>query len=457
MGSRVAVIGSGYVGTVVAACLAHVGHDVVGVEVDKFKLRSLRDGTVPFHEPGLDELLTATLASGRLRFTDDFADAMDASDIVFICVGTPSTADGSPDLSATSAVARSIAENLRHYHVVVTKSTVPIGTGNWLRSVMERSAGADRAVQGMFGVVSNPEFLREGCAVDDFLFPDRVVLGSDDPLALEQVVELYQPILQRQVPGPDAEGDPVPLLQTDLITAELTKYACNAFLATKISFANEISRLCEYVGADVNGVTTAMGLDRRIGTQFLDAGIGWGGSCFGKDLAALRTTAQDYGYESRILGATMAVNDSQRQLVVDSLQRHLKTIRGARVALFGLAFKPGTDDLRDSPAVDIGRRLVRHGAFVTAHDPMVRELHHEPDIVVRSDPYAAAEGADALVVATDWPEFQALDLAELRSRMRGNLLFDGRNQFDPRTVAAFGFQYVGIGRGATRMPVGVAD
>ncbi|HEY3943028.1 MAG TPA: UDP-glucose/GDP-mannose dehydrogenase family protein [Acidimicrobiales bacterium] len=445
MGERVSVIGSGYVGSVVAACLAHVGNTVFAVESDPRRLRELSKGRAPFHEPGLDPLLTSTLEGGSLRFTDDFALAMDNSDVVFVCVGTPAGPDGHPDLSALTEVAQLLARHLRHHHVIVTKSTVPIGTSYWLRSMIEDIAGTTRE-DGLFSLVSNPEFLREGNAVQDYLHPDRVVLGSDDPEALVRVADVYRPILEQSIPGDVGRRDPIPLLQARMTTAEMIKYASNAFLATKISFANQIARLCDYVGADVTEVTAGMGLDTRIGGRFLDAGLGWGGSCFGKDLEALISTAAEYGYRVPVLEGTVAVNDRQRQLVVDQLLGHLRTLRGARVGLLGLAFKPGTDDLRDSPALDVACRLLGRGAFVTAYDPMVRSVPSAPGIRIRDDPYEAAAGADALVLATEWPQFLTLDTERLRRAMRGDIFYDARNVFDPAAIRAAGFSYVGIGR-----------
>ncbi len=447
--SRVAVIGSGYVGTVVAGCLAHIGHQVVGVESDPAKLAPLREGRAPFHEPGLDDLLAAGTEAGTLSFTDDFAAAMDHSEVVFVCVGTPSGPDGLPDMTAMVGVARSIAENLRQHHVLVNKSTVPIGSGRWLASVIEDVARDRGSIEGLFSVVSNPEFLREGNAVSDYLHPDRVVLGSDDPAALDVLVDLYRPILSQVLPG-EAAGEPVPLVCTDLVTAEMTKYASNAFLATKISFANEIGRLCEMVGADVTEVTAGMGLDGRIGGRFLDAGLGWGGSCFGKDVSALISTASDYGYRTRILEAAVRVNDDQRNLVVEALLQDLKTLRGARIAVLGLAFKPGTDDLRDSPAVSVAQRLVARGCFVTAFDPVVTTLPDDPEVRIAVSALEAAWQADAVVLATDWQEFLGLDLERLRAETRGDLFFDGRNIFDPALVEAAGFRYRGIGRGVAK-------
>jgi UDPglucose 6-dehydrogenase len=443
---RICVIGNGYVGSVVSVCLAHLGHQVVGVEEDEARLQQLRDGIAPFHEPGLEPLLRENMGAARLRFTDDLALAMDASDVVFVCVGTPPGADGQPDMTAMARAARMIAENLKYYHVLVTKSTVPIGTGRWLSSVIEEQLGGYGSGKGLFSVVANPEFLREGTAINDYLHPERVVLGSDDPDAIEIVADVYAPIIDQVVHGDTTVREQVPLVRTNLATGEMSKYASNAFLATKISFANEIARLCDFVGADVNEVTAVMGLDSRIGSRFLGAGLGWGGSCFGKDLKALVSTAVEYGYHPQILEASLAVNDSQRQFVVDELLRELRTLRGARVCVLGLAFKGGTDDLRDSPGLDIATRLAGRSALVTAFDPMVERLPEQSVIRLYPDPYAAASGADAIVVATDWPEFTAIRLGDLRDAMHGNLFFDGRNLFDPRQVRASGFRYLAIGR-----------
>jgi UDPglucose 6-dehydrogenase len=433
-----------------------VGHEVTGVEVDERKLAALRAGQPPFYEPGLAELLTSGTRASRLSFTADFARAMDDSEIVFICVGTPSGPDGQPDLSAMKTVANSIAANLRKPHLIVNKSTVPIGTGRWLMAVIEEAFGS-LAAANLLTVASNPEFLREGNSVQDFLQPDRIVIGSDDPAALETLSDLYRPILEQDFPGADSSQGPVPLVRTSLTTAEMTKYASNAFLATKISFANEMARICDMVGADVTEVTEAMGLDARIGSKFLDAGLGWGGSCFPKDILALITTAAEYGYRPRILDAALAVNANQRRVVLDALLYHLKTLRGARVGLLGLAFKPGTDDLRDSAALDVARMLTEREAIVVAHDPMVNNI---PGVRTVDNPLDVANGADAVVLATEWPEYLGLDLHEVAARMRGTLFFDGRNVFNPMAVQSCGLKYVGIGRAsgsaaASRKPLPV--
>jgi UDPglucose 6-dehydrogenase len=445
----IAVIGSGYVGSVVAACLAYVGHQVIGVEQDIGRLEQLRSGCAPFPEPRLNELLSRSLEAGQLDFTDDFAKAMDRSGVVFVCVGTPPGPDGHPDMSAMSLVAEQVAASLHHYHVIVTKSTVPIGTGRWLRSQIEECTGIDDERRSLFSVVSNPEFLREGRAVEDYLHPDRIVLGSDDPEALRRVAEIYAPIIEQRIPGEPEYGPRVPVVETDLATGEMTKYASNAFLATKISFVNEIARLCDFVGADVSAVATGIGLDSRIGRRFLDAGLGWGGSCLGKDLSALVRTATDFGYRPALLQAAMEVNENQRQFVVDELLRQLRSLRGARIAVLGLAFKAGTDDIRDSPALDVAERLAGRGAFVTAYDPMVKRLPGATMVRLAPDPYAAARAADAVLVATEWPEFLGIELPRLRSVMAGDLLFDGRNLLDPSKARAAGLRYLAVGRPAT--------
>lgn len=438
---RIAVVGSGYVGTVVAASLAFVGHQVVALEMDTERVASLSRGDVPFYERDLEALVRVGLEQRRLLFTSDAADAIGGSDIVFLCVGTPPAPDGHVDTSALAAAAREIAAVLDAPKVIVTKSTVPIGSGHWLRTTIEDAMGAGARIA--FSVVSNPEFLRQGSAVDDYLHPDRVVIGSDEPEALEQLVDLYQPILDQSFVGGRPSNRPA-LVRTNLSAAETVKYASNAFLALKISFVNELANICELVGADILDVTRAMGLDPRIGPRFLDAGIGWGGSCFGKDLGELIATAAEHDYDAQLLRATREVNCRQRAVVVRKLRSRLHGLRGQRIGLLGLAFKPGTDDLRDAPAVDIARALVDGGAVVVAHDPLVREVRGL-DVRVVDDPYAVGERADAVVLVTEWPEYRSLELNALRERMRGRLFVDGRNLFDPDKVAACGLVYEGVG------------
>lgn len=442
---RVAVIGSGYVGTVVGACLAALGRQVTAVEADQTKLTALRSGRLPFYEPGLEEVVQAELAGGRLRFTEDIEDAMAASEVVFLCVGTPPSLDGHADMREVVAAAEAIGRCLERRHVLVTKSTVPIGSGHWLACTVEDALPADVRLEDVLAVVSCPEFLREGSAVADFLHPDRVVLGSDDHAALDLVADVYRPVLEQSFPGGDLSRRPA-LVRTTLATAEAVKYASNAFLATKVSFINEMANICDLVGADVAEVAVALGLDERIGRRFLDAGLGWGGSCFGKDLGALIRTAEDYGYQPRLLEAVLAVNQRQRRLVVEKLRWHLKTLQGRRICLLGLAFKPGTDDLRDAPAVDIAASLLASGALVTAHDPMVRCVPDLPRLRVAADAYEAAARADAVVLVTEWDDYATLDLEALRAVMRGRLVVDGRNALDPTSVNLAGLLYLGIGR-----------
>ena len=440
---RVCVVGTGYVGTVVAACFAAVGHSVIGLEIDTVKLESLRSGMPHFYEPGLAEMLRSGIAAGRLDFTDDDAAALHNANVIFICVETPTTESGHPDMAAVSTAARSIGSQVKEHQVIVTKSTVPIGSGQWLEGVLDESAGNGSGV-GRFSVVSNPEFLREGSALDDFLYPDRIVIGSEDESALDLVEEIYRPVLEQDF---EAGRDIEPILvRTDLATAETIKYAANAFLATKISFINEVANIAERVGADVVDVARAIGLDDRIGQAFLGAGVGWGGSCFGKDLDALSATARDYGLEPLILEAVREVNLRQRLVIVEKLQDHLASLRGRRIALFGLAFKPGTDDVRDAPAIDIAVRLARLGAVVIGYDPIVKDVPAAPDLVISGSVYEAAERADAVVVVTDWPQFEELDFDEVARVMSGRLLLDGRNYLDQSVVKAAGLRYVGMGR-----------
>lgn len=444
----IAVIGSGYVGTVMAACLADLGHEVVGVEINPEKLALLSDGIPPFFETGLEERLKAGLDSGRLSFTDDYDLAMEASEIVFLCVDTPPGTNGHPDMSSVAAAARSIGAALHDSHIIVTKSTVPVGSGNWLEATIEGELpeGVDPSV---LCVVSNPEFLREGSAVSDFLHPDRVVVGGDCAESVEKVTQVYDRILSQNFAGGDPLLKPV-LVKTGRATAETIKYAANAFLATKISFINEIANICERLGADVAEVADAIGLDSRIGPSFLNAGIGWGGSCFGKDTSALASMAREQGIEPLILDATRRVNINQRHVVIRKLQDHLRPLRGRRVALLGLAFKPGTDDTRDAPAITVVRSLEEKGAIIRASDPMVTELPGAPDLKIFADPYEAVCDADAVVLITEWPEFLELDFEKAADCMRGKVVIDGRNAFDSEAVIAAGLTYEGIGRHAAR-------
>jgi UDPglucose 6-dehydrogenase len=449
-GPGISVIGSGYVGTVVAACMAKIGHEVIGVEINQEKLAMLQGGSSYFYEPELDELLHAGVDNGNLTFTDDYELAMANSEVVFLCVDTPPGEGGHPDITNVTAAAKSIGMAMHSPHVIVTKSTVPVGSGNWLTSTIENVLGDD-VDSDVFSVVSNPEFLREGSAVRDFLHPERIVLGGTRPEAVDVVADAYKPILKQTFPGGLSTDHPI-LVKTDRSTAETIKYAANAFLATKISFINEIAEICEWVNADVKEVARAMGLDSRISSQFLQAGVGWGGSCFGKDVEALAATARAHGQEPSLLEATMAVNVKQRHRVITKLQQHLRPLRGSRIALLGLAFKPDTDDIRDAPAITIAKELANRGAIVRAYDPLVKQIPELPDLQTGSDPYAVVQSADALVLITEWDELRNLDFDEVATKMRGKLVVDGRNVFDPGRVRAAGLTYEGMGTGHETTP-----
>ena len=439
---NVAVIGSGYVGAVTAACLAFLGHSVRGLDIDSTRAGQLNDGQAPFHEPGLPEMLQAALSTGRLRFTDQPAEALSEADFVFLCVGTPPRPDGSPDLRQLEIAIQSLAPHLRADAVIVNKSTVPVGSGNWTRTILEESLPEDR--DRPYRVVSNPEFLREGCAIDDFLYPDRVVLGGERS-DVSRVADLYQPVLEQSFTG-GRSGFRPGLVVTGLASAEMIKYAANAFLATKISFANEVAQMCELFGADVREVLPAIGADHRVGRAFLNPGIGWGGSCFGKDVSALISSSEEYGYVPSMLQATVAINEIQRATAVRKLQRELHVLKGRRVALLGLTFKPGTDDLRDAPALDIARRLLAAGVKVSAFDPIAKQLPEEFGAVrLTADVYEAADRADAVLVTTEWPEFRLLDPVQLRRVMRGDLVVDGRNCLPEAKFVAAGLRLVGFG------------
>jgi len=440
----VAVIGSGYVGTVLAACLADLGQSVIGVEIDPEKLELLNKGVAPFYEEGLETRLKSAIDSGRLFFTDDYHLAMDKTHVVFLCVDTPPGTNGHPNMSSVAAAAESIGAAMHEKHVIVTKSTVPVGSGNWLEATIE-SALPDGVDPDVICVVSNPEFLREGSAVEDFLHPDRIVVGGDNSDAVEKVSSVYEQVLAQSFDTGDPSRKPI-LVKTDRATAETIKYAANAFLATKISFINEIANICESLDADVEEVAHAIGLDSRIGPRFLNAGVGWGGSCFGKDTAALASMAREHGIEPLILDAVRRGNTNQRHAIVRKLQHHLRPLRGRRVTILGLAFKPGTDDTRDTPALTIIRSLEEKGAIIRASDPMVSELPGAEDVKVFADGIDAIRGADAVVLLTEWPEFLALDFAEVADLMRGRVIIDGRNALDPEAAIGAGLVYEGIGR-----------
>src|SRR6202165_1646821 len=415
---NVSIIGTGYVGLTTGACLAFLGHRVTCVDTDERKVDALHHGKIPFYEPHMAELVAE--ARQNLCFTTQYADAIPKAQGVFIAVGTPSAPNGAPDLRYLEAAARSIGEHLPgEFVVVVNKSTVPIGSGNWVESIVRDAyeKRTNKKANGVFAVASNPEFLREGSAIFDSLYPDRVVVGSDNQRTAEVLYSLYRPLLEQTfnapsyLPRPDRMGA-VPLISADLASAELIKYAANAFLALKISYINEIGQLAEKVGADITQVAKGMGLDARIGTRFLQAGIGWGGSCFGKDTAALVATAGEYGLDAGIVKAAREMNRRQRERVVDKLLDELKILKGRTICLLGLAFKPDTDDLREAPALDIARKLIERGARVKAHDPVAMERFRQEnadlDVTCCAAAGDVAEDADALIVVTEWPQHRQL-------------------------------------------------
>jgi UDPglucose 6-dehydrogenase len=430
---EIAVVGTGYVGLVVGACLAETGNSVVCVDKDEKKVAALRQGEIPIYEPGLAEMLPRNVGEERLRFSTDLDAAVQGSEVIFVAVGTPQDASGAADLAAVLDVARGIARAMNGHKTVVLKSTVPVGTAARVRREM---AGL---TAHPFAIVSNPEFLKEGAAVDDFLRPDRVVLGTDDPAVEAVMKKLYEPFVRT--------GNPI--LVMDHLSAEITKYAANAMLATRISFMNEIANLCDKVGADVRQVRLGLGRDARIGASFLFPGVGYGGSCFPKDIKALLWTAKEVGLSLEVVGAVDRANEAQKRILVPRISAHLGGLTGRVVALWGLAFKPRTDDMRDAPALAIIDSLLSEGAMVRAYDPKaaheaVRVL--DPRVTLCSRSYDAVEGADALVLVTEWNEFREPDFRKIRKLMRTPAMFDGRNIFDPASVKEMGFHYEGIGR-----------
>ncbi|MFN5516506.1 MAG: UDP-glucose dehydrogenase family protein [Cyanobacteriota bacterium] len=451
---RVCVIGTGYVGLVTGVCLAQIGHQVVCIDNNEEKIKLMRSGQSPIYEPGLSELMVANMQSGRLEFSADLAEGVGQGEILFIAVGTPALPTGESDTRYVEAVARGIGLHLDddRYRVVVNKSTVPIGSGDWVRMLIlegiqtAQEEGKTRSPQ--FDVVSNPEFLREGSAVYDTFNPDRIVLGGNSAEAITLMERLYEPLIQRQFSDhPDLP--PVPVVVTDLSSAEMIKYAANAFLATKISFINEVANICDRVGADVTQVAQGIGLDSRIGSKFLQAGIGWGGSCFPKDVLALIHTAKDYRYTTEILNAVVSVNNRQRLIVVEKLQQELKILKGKVIGLLGLTFKPDTDDMRDAPALNIIEQLNHLGAKVKAYDPIVSTSglsHGLTGVQMETSPEMLADSCDALVLVTEWREFLELDFAKLAEKMNHPVLIDGRNFLDPAKLSAQGIHYLGIGR-----------
>ena len=456
---RIAVVGSGYVGLVAGACFAELGHDVILVDNDRAKLTALRNGQVPIHEKFLPELLSRHRGK-RLNFSDDLKEAASLSSAIFVAVGTPPTEQGEADMSYVESVAREISGGIDGYKVVIEKSTVPVYTSDWVRKIILRN-GVD---PGLFDVASNPEFLREGTAVTDFLFPDRIVIGCDSDRATAVLREIYAPLGSGgyyehgdAIPPPDHVAIPPAIIVTSTKSAELIKHASNAFLAMKISFINAVASVCEAVGADVNQVVHGVGADARIGARFLNPGIGYGGSCFPKDVMAFRAVARDHGYDFRLLDEVMRINEDQRQRFLRKIQNALWTVRGKHLGVLGLAFKGGTDDIRESPALFIVQSLLRQGCTVTAYDPAAiergREILHS-SVIFANSPYEAAQGSDALLILTEWEEFANLDLNRLRQDLRYPIVIDGRNLYDPEVMAAHGLTYYSVGRPAC-LPDGV--
>ncbi|MGA8729347.1 MAG: UDP-glucose/GDP-mannose dehydrogenase family protein [Terracidiphilus sp.] len=451
----IAVVGSGYVGLVAAACFAEIGHRVICVDNDEAKVRMLREGGIPIHEEYLPELLSRH-RDNRLEFTTDLRAAAQTANAIFIAVGTPQSRTGSADLSYVDAVASEIARSIDSYKVIVEKSTVPVYTNEWIRRVIERNG----VPKDHFDVTSNPEFLREGTAVVDFLHADRIVIGAATERASDLLKELYLPLTSGEyyrnanaVPGPRSVDDPPPILHTSTKAAEIIKHASNAFLATKISFINIVANICEAAGADVEEVARGIGMDSRIGTKFLRAGIGYGGSCFPKDVAAFRNVAELVGVDFGLLHEVEKINEEQKARFFQKVRSALWTFRGKKIGVLGLAFKGGTDDIRESPALDIVKKLLNEGCIVSAYDPAAEQRAKEaippgPQMRYVDDPYVAAQDADALLILNDWQEFAELDLPRLHYTLRYPIVIDGRNLYDPEKMTQHGFTYLSVGRSA---------
>jgi UDPglucose 6-dehydrogenase len=450
---QIAVVGSGYVGLVAGACFADLGHDVIVVDNDDKKLAALNRGEVPIHENFLPELLQRHRGT-RLRFSDDLQTAVSASSAVFVAVGTPPTEQGEADLSYVESVARGIAGAINNYKIVVEKSTVPVYTSDWVRKIILRNGAED----GAFDVASNPEFLREGTAVTDFLYPDRIVVGADTERCAAVLREIYAPLVDGTyylrpdaIPRPDRAQIPPPLIATSAKSAELIKHASNAFLAMKISFINAVASICESVGANVQQICKGIGTDTRIGPRFLNPGIGYGGSCFPKDLLAFRAVARECGYDFRLLDEVIRINEEQRQRFIRKVRSALWTLRGKRLGVLGLAFKGGTDDIRESPAILLVQALLQEGCQICAYDPAAQERAKEvlnSSVQFAESAYEAARDADALLILTEWEEFAALDLKQLHAELKYPIVIDGRNLYHPEVMAANGFTYYSVGRPA---------
>ena len=431
---QIAVIGTGYVGLVTGACFAEYGVDVTCVDVDAGKIEKLNNGIIPIYEPGLDQIVEKNSKAGRLRFTTDIKTAVEGALVVFLAVGTPPKPDGSPDMSYYQQAAKDVAEAMNGYKVLVTKSTVPIGTGKWLREFV----GENQTTKTNFGVASNPEFLREGAAIDDFMRPDRVVIGSNEEDAIAIMKDLYRPLYLIETP----------IVITSLEAAELIKYAANAFLATKITFINEVANLCDAIGCDVHDVARGMGMDNRIGRKFLHPGPGYGGSCFPKDTRALTTVADQFGVETRIVDAVIEANERQRDAMIPKIEKMVGDLKGKKIGVLGLSFKPETDDMRESPAIDIVHAIVKRGGTVCAYDPVAMDeaKHYLNGIEYATDEYDALVDADALVIITEWNQFRALDMERVKSLLKTPKIIDLRNIYEPEDMRQHGFEYVGVGR-----------
>jgi UDPglucose 6-dehydrogenase len=434
---KIVIVGTGYVGLVTGTCLAEVGIDVVCVDVDQTKIENLKKGILPIYEPGLEELVERNYKKGRLHFVTNLAQALPDADAAFIAVGTPPGEDGSADLKYVLAVAREIGENMESYGVIITKSTVPVGTAGKVKKALQ-DALDKRGVDIDFDVASNPEFLKEGAAVDDFMKPDRIVIGVESEKAQNVLSKIYHPFT--------LNGHPV--LFMDIPSAEMTKYAANSMLATKISFMNDVANLCEIMGADVNLVRKGIGSDGRIGHKFIYPGIGYGGSCFPKDVKALVRTARENGYEMRILQAVEDVNEDQKSVLFNKVKKRFGDLKGKKFAMWGLSFKPNTDDMREAPSIVIAEKLLAEGAHVTAYDPVAMEEAKRDlgdSITYAKDEYEALDGADALLVVTEWSEFRVPDFEEIKKLLKAPVVFDGRNIFEIQRMASLGFEYHCIG------------
>jgi UDPglucose 6-dehydrogenase len=431
---HIAVIGTGYVGLVTGACFAEFGVEVTCVDVDIKKIEGLKAGVMPIYEPGLDKIVEKNVKAGRLHFTTDIKSAVEQALVVFLAVGTPPKEDGSPDMSYYQQAAKDIAEAMNGYKVLVTKSTVPVGTGKWLREFVNENL----QVETNFGVASNPEFLREGAAIDDFMRPDRVVVGSNEPDAIAIMKDLYRPLYLIETP----------VVITSLEAAELIKYAANAFLATKITFINEIANLCDAIGCDVHDVAKGMGMDNRIGRKFLHPGPGYGGSCFPKDTRAFTKVGDKYGVETSVVDAVIEANEYQRLAMIPKIEKLVGDFKDKQIGVLGLSFKPETDDMRESPATDIIKEMQKRGAKICAFDPVAMEeaKHYLPDIDYAENEYDAIKDADILVIVTEWNQFRALDMDKVKKLLKAPKIADLRNIYNPTDMRELGFEYVGVGR-----------